>query len=136
MDATQKRNVIIGVAGGLLVVGVLWLMIGGCDKGLRDVTAESADAREAMQVIEAIAENPKSVADHMASDAASGVHEMVTEVAERMAESESIQFGSAGWWDGYMRVQVSWPRPEGEPLTRTFFLQKEGGRLCIRGLQL
>ena len=65
MEAAQKRNVIIAVAGALLVAGVLWLVFGGDAEGLRDVTADAKEAREAMQVLEAIARDPESVADHM-----------------------------------------------------------------------
>ena len=136
MDAAQKRNVIIGVAGALLVAGVLWLAFGGDAEGLRDVTADSKEAREAMQVLEAIARDPKSVPEHMSAAAAAGIHEMVTGVAERMAEADSVRFESAGWWGGYLRVQVSWPRPGAEPLARTFFFKKEDGRLRVTGLQL
>lgn len=136
MDAGTRRKVVIGVAGALLVVGVLWLVFGGDAEGLRDVTADSKEAREAMQVLEAIARDPESVADHMSTDATGGARGMVGDVALRMAEAESLQFESAGWWGGYLRVQVSWPRPGAEPLARTFFFKKEDGRLRVTGLQL
>ena len=136
MDATRKRNMIIGVAGGLVVIVVLWLMMAGGGESLRDVSGDSQDAREAMEVLTAIAMDPKSVPDHMVSDVARGVLTTVTETAEQMAKGRGIELESAGWWRGFMRVQVSWTSAAGEPLNRTFFLQKEGGRLCIRGLQL
>jgi hypothetical protein len=135
MAPTQKRNLMIGVAGGLLVV-VLWLVIAGGGKELRDVGGESRDAREAMEVIQAIAADPRCVQEHMADDAASGNQRMVAETAVRMSEGDAVQFVSAGWWDGYMRLQVSWTSKDGAPLTRTFFLKKQDGRLRIRGLQL
>jgi hypothetical protein len=136
MDATRKRNVLFAAVGGLVVVGLLWFVFAGGDGRLREVTGESKEAREAMQVIQAIARDPKSVPEHLCADTPAGVQKMVTDVAEHMGGAESIQFESAGWWGGYMRVRVSWPRAEGEPLSRTFFFQEEGGRLRIRGLQL
>jgi len=136
MDAGTRRKVVIGVAGALLVVGVLWLIVGGRGSELREVGGQSKEVQEAMQVLEAIARDPESVADHMSTDATAGAQGMVGDVARRMAEAESLQFESAGWWGGYLRVRVSWPRPGAEPLARTFFFKKEDGRLRVTGLQL
>ncbi|NLW51692.1 MAG: hypothetical protein GXY85_12760 [Candidatus Brocadiaceae bacterium] len=132
----RRKHMVVGVLAGLAVVAVFWAVLGGGGRGLRHVSGESADAREAMEVIRAIAGDPTTVAAHMVAGAASGVQEMVAETAERLQEAESIRFEEAGWHGGYLRVRVSWPRPEGDPLTRTFFLKSEGGRLRISGLQL
>ena len=136
MDATRKRKVLLGAVGGLVAVCLIWLVFGRDGNKLREVSGDSRDAQEAMRVLRAVAEDPKSLDAHMTADAVAGVRERVTETVEQMAKAESIEFVSAGWWRGYMRVQVSWPRPEAKPATSTFFLQKEDGELRIRGLQL
>ena len=136
MDARTRRKVVMGVAAALVAGGVLWLAFGRRGGGLREVRGQSREVQEAMQVLEAIARDPERVADHMSADATGGAREMVGDVARRMAEAESLRFESAGWWGGYLRVQVSWPRPGAEPLARTFFFKKQDGRLRVTGLQL
>lgn len=135
MDARRKRTVLLVSGAGALVLVLAWFLVARMGGGLRQVSGESAEMAEAMRVIEVIALDPARVPDYMASDASGIAVRMVTDVAKRLPGPESLKPKSAAWWGGYLRITVSWPRPEGEPLERTFFLKREGGELRITGLQ-
>ncbi|MCK4376299.1 MAG: hypothetical protein KAX19_13260 [Candidatus Brocadiae bacterium] len=134
MDARVKRNVVVGIVGIVAACAVLYMILHKNPYASSRAAADSEQVQRALEILRSIAAEPDGADRYMSADATERARAAVAEAAEMMGEADSVELkDDAAWFGEYLRVGVTCPRGEEEPLERYFFLTRERGELRITG---
>jgi hypothetical protein len=124
---------VLGAAAILAGVG-LAVFGGGSDYARRQAGVDSAEARQALDLIRAVCADPAAAASSMAENASERARMSVAGFAKQMSEAADVELDRAEWFGQYLRVGVVARLPGGGTARNLIFLRREQGELRITGV--
>ncbi len=135
MEFNLKRYAVIGAVVLVVVCVAIAKMRGGNRYSPDEAGAESAEVREALEMLRAMAQKPSTTPDYMSADSSTQARDFVMDAAELMSRAQSVEHKASTWFGDFLRVTVTCPRDGAKALEKTFYLKKVDGQMRITGME-
>jgi hypothetical protein len=137
MRISLRGKIAAGAVFAAIAIFAAIMLLSGRGYKRRELSADSADVQEALQVLRAMASKPDRALDYASADAKGMARSALGDAAGQMSRARAVELKAEGtaWFGPYLRLGVTCPMAAGKPFERYFYLKREGGALRLTGVE-